>query len=949
MGRTLTCLASLLALLAGPLLSADAPTHFRKRHTIVLYAKEGESVSATIGCLSASRGYSDKAAYYVLNPFGRLLTRGVVPVSEKRVVEFVAKTAGPYIIDVDPGMNAFTIEPSMELWAVDISDRRRLNVIDHARSLYFWVPKRTTSFTLKMQGEPGEVAVCDGTGAVVKRESLPLYKPVDVALDVPEGKAGCAWHLKLDLREDQGIVFPGAFPPYVAERPLTQEMLDCFKGGPGLTRFDLQITPRHGLVLSTRPQVEQRLQTQDALGLGLAGAGQVADVRVDGKSVMPADQLPAGGFFVKDVAAGPGLVPVQSTFERIRSGLRQTGKFPTTNVSLRATYAAKPDHIAISGVIEDATGKDRAISLYFALPVAAAGVEWWDTIDQVRPVEGTNEYGYYSAARVGANGKSSVYPFGSVAGIALAIPLDRPCINRIAYNAATRQLYTVFDFALTPATKKFPGRAAFSFVIYSHDARWGLRAAAKKYYGIFPHLVEKRMKRDGGWVCWGSVAGIENISDFGFLYHWGPGGASAVAHDDKIAIYSFLYNDSVRFFADLGTFPKRPDAAARTEVFKTYLSTADPRAFVLSRPAKATGRRRYEGLERSLGREAASAYLRRCVDAVRKSAAHNRDGDFIVGYVIDRKDWGPPNWWTGRLFCNPDPDIPGGYGQFLLNEIIGRTFADYRNAGGELDGVGLDNYFVYSRDLNFRREHFAYVDYALTFSTGELRPVQVGDFALYEWVEAMARKFRAEGKWIMANMGVLPFPFAANLLDMHGYEWNIERVAPAARTLAYRKPVVTLPVKPDHYTEPWIRKHVRFGIFPGGYGGSKKFSKEPKLRAIYKKYVPVIQELAKAGWEPVTFAATDADRVRIERFGSRGATPMYFTVDNPGEDEATCTLRIEAKDLGLSPAALRVSARLCGELKAAKPADDELLVSLVLPAKSTSVLVIDKGESGAGP
>ena len=525
----------------------------------------------------------------------------------------------------------------------------------------------------------------------------------------------------------------------------------------------------------------------------------------------------------------------------------------------------------------------------------------------------------------------------------MAIPLDRPCIHRIACNAATRQLYLAFDFALTPATAKFPQRARFAFVLYAHDARWGLRAAAKKYYGIFPRLTEKRMTRDGGWVCWSTVEPIADLADFGFLYHWGPGGASAVAYDDNIGITSFLYNDSVRFFADLGEFPKRPDAKARTKVFHDYLTAPDPRAFVLSRPEKATGRHRYVGLERKLGKEAAAAWLRRCVAAVRASAARDANGEFIVGYVINRKDWGPPDWWTGRLFCNPDPDIPGGYGQFLRDEIIGRTFADYRKGGGELDGLGLDNYFVYSRYPNYRREHFAYVDHPLTFSVGDHRPVQVGDFALFEWVEHMAARLRPQGKFIMANMGVLPFPFAAHLLDMHGYEWNIERVAPTARTMAYHKPVVTLPVRPEHYTEPWIRKHVRFAIFPGGYGGKKsKFATDPELRAIYKRYVPVIRDLAAAGWEPVTHATPEHADVRLERFGGeQGATPLYFTADNAADRPATCTVRIDAKALRLDPAGLKASVRLCGTLKAVTREGGHLAVSLDVPAKSTAVLAIE--------
>ncbi len=923
--------------------AASEPTHFRKQHTIAFYAKKGEPVALKVRCLRASVGYADNAAYTLLGPFGKLLEKGIVLVDREKTIRFAARVSGTYSIHVDPGMNAFAIEPSVRQWAVDISDGRRLNIIRHARPLFFYVPKGTTAFTLKMHGEPGKVAIYDGDGALVKEQTLPLYKPVEILLPVGKGKDAAAWRMELELAEDQGILFPPSIPPYIAERPITETDLEYFAGGPGIARFDLQRTPSGPLALASRPPVAQVVKTEDGLAVGFSAAGQIAAVRLDGKDVAPRKALPLAGFFARDAAGGPELVPVSSAFERTAAGLRQKGQFPGMGVALDATVTAKADHIAIDGFITDTTGKDRAISLYFALPIAPRDLVWWDDIDHTRPIRGAAEYYSYNRCPAGANGRNSIYPFGCVggaAGLAIGIPLDKPCVNRIAYNAATGQLYTAFDFALTPATREFPQRARFSLVIYTHDGRWGLRAAAKKYYGIFPKLVENRMKRDGGWVCWSSLKSIRDLADFGFLYHWGPGGASAVAYDDKIGVFSFLYNDSVRYFADLGAFPKKPDTATCQKVFEAYLTARDPRAFVLSRPAKATGRRRYEGIEHARGREAASDYLRRCVKAVRTSAAYDAAGNFIIGYVINRKGWGPANWWTGRLFCNPDPDIPGGYGRFLLTEILGRAFAGYRSKGGELDGVGLDNYFVNAYSLNFRREHFAYVDYPLTFSRPDCRPVQIGDFALYEWVEALAGDMRKQGKYVMANMGKLPFPFAATLLDMHGYEWGIERVGAAARTLAYHKPVVTLPVKPEHYTEPWIRQHVRFGFFPGGYGGRSKFASEPELRALYKRYVPAIRRLAEAGWEPVTFAAVDHPAVRIERFGGQGRLPLYFTLANAADKPAVCSAKINAAALRLNPSDLRVETLLCGEVKGLQPGPRSLTVSLAIPAKSTSVLVV---------
>ena len=175
--------------------------------------------------------------------------------------------------------------------------------------------------------------------------------------------------------------------------------------------------------------------------------------------------------------------------------------------------------------------------------------------------------------------------------------MDYPIYHRIAACPASRQLFLAVDLGLTEATSKFPNRADFSFVIYRCDPRWGLRSAAERYYGIFPDLFEKRMPEDGGWVCWGNCEGMTNLAELGFKYHWGPGGPEAVAFDDANALYSFLYNDSARYFADLGQFDHRPKRDEAVAGMRLLLDAENPREQILSVREKATGRHRYEGRE----------------------------------------------------------------------------------------------------------------------------------------------------------------------------------------------------------------------------------------------------------------------------------------------------------------------------------------------------------------
>lgn len=101
-------------------------------------------------------------------------------------------------------------------------------------------------------------------------------------------------------------------------------------------------------------------------------------------------------------------------------------------------------------------------------------------------------------------------------------------------------------------------------------------------------------------------------------------------------------------------------------------------------------------------------------------------------------------------------------------------------------------------------------------------------------------------------------------------------------------------------SEQYHQVELTFGMWPGYFshdaasrpyfGNSTWYNRD---RPIFKRYVPVLQEINQAGWQPVTGAtvrtATSADStvsccVRVERFGPSATSPnfVYFTVRNEG-------------------------------------------------------------------
>jgi len=934
--RVLTVL--IVGLVASVTVAQEAPTQFRKHHVLRIEAQAGKELTLEVGCIAASLGYADPLVYFMFGPDGKTAARGAIQPGEQETLTLHPEIDGVYVFDGDPGMNAFTVRVTGGAWAVSIEDTRVVNVIGHANPLRFLVSEGMESLTFKFSGEAATVKLLRPDGSEAATRELEDYESAQITADT-NGQAGW-WRLELDLREDQSITFPAGIGPYVAEAPLSDELMLAWETVIAAAWFDLRPTPPAQLQNLAGGSVAHSLSTDDGLALGVADDGRLVSVKMGAGELLAGEKPPLAGFFARDVAIESDMTVFAGTTS-VEDGLVSSDlKAAQLGLGLRADYRSVGDHLTVDVTVSDLRGEDRAVTVFFALPYPAGEPVWWDDIVNSRAADRNKTFGAFVTAPAGANGNHSAYPFGCVSGddgLAMGIPMDYPIHHRIAASGGSKQLYLAVDLGLTEATTKFPGQASFSFVIYRCDGRWGLRSAAERYYAIYPKLFEKRMERDGGWVCWGSVDELENIDELGFLYHWGPGGANAISYDDKIDIYSFLYNDSMRYFADIGQFDHRPSAEEAADAMQALLSSDDPREHVMSARPEATGRNRYAGRERGSGREAAEAWLREGIAAVETSAMRGPDGRVQVGYLVNREDWGGTDWWTGRCSCNIDPDIDGGWGQFVFDKWLGPEIEGLRAAGAEYDGVGLDNFFSNARMLDFSREHLAACDFPPPFATGDFRPVILGDTIMYEWTRELKSRLEAEGKWLIANTCHQPFTFSQHLLDMNGLEWGLVAHSPITRTLAYHKQVVSLPVKPEHYEETFIKSHLPMGVVPGGYGRVAVFGPGTEVGTLYEKYVPILLRMQSAGWEPIPWARCDNADVSVERFGS--ALPLVFSLHNHAADAREVTVTVELATLGAGAATV-ASDLVEGTDLQAKVVGETLVFTTTLPASDSTAVEV---------
>jgi len=788
----------------------------------------------------------------------------------------------------------------------------------------------------------------------------------------------------------------------------------------------------------------------------------------------------SSGFLVRDVVASSDFHRVEGKFTGEGSTRRFEGRVPVLGLAVEATFTARKNHIRVDGKVRDLKGEDRAISLYFVLPFNAAGGVWHQDMRRSTKIDTRR-------SSAGANGLYSPYPLACAApaksggrALCLAAPLDVPRLWRFAFDGAAMEYYVAFDFALSPATAKFPSSATFSFLLYNCDPEWGFRSALRKYYSIFPGLFVKRVPREGLWMAFTDISTVERPEDFHFVFHEGN---NNVVWDDQHDILSFVYTEPMTHWMRMPKDRPRTYEAAMAQLEEetaskkqsaliTRLCAArqadgrydlsirdtpwcDGAVFTLNAdpdiaPAEGSPlnqaqgeyrkiERAFEAVQRSPilswapygdGFERDTAVFRSGSQSAKMSnktvgekrglfqtvavgqkqarpivvrgwsKAENVTGERDSGYSIYldlRYDdgthlWGQTaqfncgthDWEQAEYVIRPEKPVLSATVHILFRHthtgtvwfddlFVGEEGSDknlLKNPGmevlqvtkAELDGTYIDSLEGWGLQPNYNRRHFAFVDAPLLYDLHTRQPLILTIFSTYEFARELERRMRSRGKLMMANAVLHNFCWFAHLLDVMGTETNWHRnktwrpmTDPQfcfKRAMCYQKPYCFL--MNTHYpdftpdlVERYMKRSLFYGFFPGMFSenaATNCYFENPKWynrdRALFKKYVPLIQSITKAGWQPITFARTDDPKVYVERFGEPGRGGVFLTIFNDSPETRRFRLELEADPLGitqLKEAADLVSGKTiafeteAGKLSASLELDPEdvLLIELV--------------------
>lgn len=696
----------------------------------------------------------------------------------------------------------------------------------------------------------------------------------------------------------------------------------------GAVGFDSMgiVAPEHRVV---RPLHD--LKTATGLGLSFDHTGRIGTVALPGGRPQPASAQALGmsGLCVRDWRKGETLEPVTGKVTADGKSLTQSGMvFDGLEVSAR--FTSENDRIKCHVTVHDTKSEDRPVTVYFGVPVQAKGWRWWDDIATSRPIEGTNEFTTNLTSQV--KPAASAYPFCCISdgkqALSFAQPVVPPRLSHSVYNPQLGLLYLAYDFCLTPAAVKQKQTVAFDFYLTSQDPKWGMRSVVDWYYRQFPDYFVKRVPQEGGWGCWGNYATNPNIPDLGFMYHWGPsdpkGMAEAVKFDNQHGYLSFPYIELGNLHVSMEGYPG--DYAGPEQILERIHYIADPQRKepLPHYPYAFPYESRYGDYD---------TFMRQVFQAYLKSLIYDADG----------KLYGTANKSEFNLLVakyipfNPDPDIPGGAGEFFLKTYLPVMEKYLTDNGAKDDGYGWDNFYCSGAGLDYRREHFAYADDPLVFNAQSLQPALLKDMCTYKLQRRVAGALRQQGKYLIANQcSISPVTATMTQLDIFGYEWNVAAAATYARTMGHHKPVCSLPVQPAHYLDPFVRDHLLYGVWPGGYADTVN----PGYLALMREYVPIVRRECAAGWEPITLAQADDPQVQVERFGGGRGQELLLSVKNRAEAEAPVKIAVGKALLANVSGQPQATELVSGQAVEVTSTAEGLMLNLKAPGQQVLVISI---------
>jgi hypothetical protein len=600
-------------------------------------------------------------------------------------------------------------------------------------------------------------------------------------------------------------------------------------------------------------------------------------------------------------------------------------RFPESQAGAALTIRPQGDALRFTCRLKGDDLPARGMLLRFALPFDATGWRWHADMARSAPIEAGRTYENVAALRawadlpewkgqpdlrVGYSNRNFLTVVTGPAGLCLAVPLDRPCIFRTAYNAAAKRLELVYDLALAPETRT-PNEVELVFDLYACDPRWGFRDALARYYQLYPKLFARLVNRPGQWMAFSRLSEIDNANEF---YFGLQEGAPEAAYDDQLGVLTTTY------FTHAGMGANLPGYNPEKDSLPPYENQ------VQAMEAAFKARTGVDGLYAQVG-------------------LHNAEGR------LDVRKWVA----YGHLIAqfNLDPQLP--YGDWTLKQALKALQQFQESKRGDLDGFYYDGL---STGTNYNPRHFRTAQAPCLWDPVAKKPLLNNFFSSCQFARAAAETLRPRGKITMMNGALGASFYVAPWLDVLGSETGLEiprEQLNYIRSITWHKPFLTL-LKGNYEQqlghaeiERYMKQCLAYGVVPGffdwptsGLGPGSGYWLHPcyyeRDRSLFRTYLPLCCTLARVGWEPVPYATCSEAKTIVERFGPADDGITWLTVCNEDAQAHSTTLRIDPQGLRIDPATTRAVDALADKPLALTTENGELRGEIELPAKDVAVI-----------
>lgn len=610
------------------------------------------------------------------------------------------------------------------------------------------------------------------------------------------------------------------------------------------------------------------LSTTTGLRMDLDGTGQLTGLKLSGADLT----VTAGPVFsVADFAVSTNTYQaVSGTISGIAQGLQFAG----TNqfVGILATLTSNSTLISIQGTITNLTNYDRAIALRFRLPFDADSWRWYDDTESNRAMTSAIVYKNTTTIVEAGPGEHSIYPLACVAsstnalGLSLAIPMtNAPLDFVLAYDNANKELdYTAY-IGLTTNALKIYNSGSFSLVLYPSASAYGFRAGLQTFYETYPSAFKRR-------------------NTYEAYYGYSTSEVPLYTNHNVLLIRTLFLND----MSDFGE--------GYTNVTGMNASKYD---FFMSDPGGTNGPLTPSDANviaaLQTNTEFASIYpgSNAVLQLVRSSTNTLR-------YLGSSYSSNAPTGWNLSLRVNQDPDITGALTNVLNTRL--NSFPGPNNFSAFISSDGSEGWSS-TRAIDYSVAHLNVTDYTPTFGGISLTPAIFNN--IWEFYSTFLFPKTDSGKFLfIGNAGAFDQLYSEPFTDI-GFsegsrvisEYRFYRAISQHKTWRIWSTLPPLTPYTDAQFLTALRTCLEFGFYPPldtTFYGSKT---EP-FRQYYRLYMPAIEELSAAGWEPISYATNANASAVVERFGQFTNNTMRLSVANSSTNTVTTTIYMDGAGLG---------------------------------------------------